>query len=290
MTTTRAGTFHSSGLAREVDQLMDILYAGGVNNPMDSIEQISYLLFLRLLWQRDEDGRSIDPNHQGIFSGEWKQYEWGRIATLTGDDLFNTLRSAIEQFDQLPGLTETGRLLFRQSTLKILDRPTLRAIVQGVHQLHIDAEGTKDPKGDMYEYLLGKIATSGTNGQFRTPRHIIDMIVQLVDPQAGERICDPAAGTAGFLLAANDHILRNNTSHADLDRGEVTGDLLEPGDDGCQDLHHDAGGDVGIHPKRDDGEVPQAAPREQVEESDQVVVLEEGTKLGTVDSRHGHVG
>jgi type I restriction enzyme M protein len=195
---------------------------------MDSIEQISYLLFLRLLWEREEDLKSLDRNHQGIFSGEWSQYAWGNITNLTGDELFNTLRQAIEGFEQLPGLTDTGRLLFRQSTLKILDRPTLRALVQGVHQMGITSQGTKDPKGDMYEYLLSKIATSGTNGQFRTPRHIIDMIVRMVDPQPNESICDPAAGTAGFLLAAHDHILRNNTSQADLDRGEVTGNMLEP--------------------------------------------------------------
>jgi type I restriction enzyme M protein len=94
----------------------------------------------------------------------------------------------------------------------------------------ITAQGTKDPKGDMYEYLLNKIATSGTNGQFRTPRHIIDTIVRMVDPQPNERICDPAAGTAGFLLAAHDHILRNNTSQSDLDRGEITGNSLNPSD------------------------------------------------------------
>ena len=228
MTTINNGNFHSSGLARQVDGLMDSLYSGGVNNPMDSVEQISYLLFLKLLWDKDEDWKAINPNHQSMFSKEWEQYAWGRIVNLTGDELFNTLRGAIEKFEDLPGLSDTGRLLFRQATLKILDRPTLRAIVQGVHEMSMVSTGTKDPKGDMYEYLLSKIATSGTNGQFRTPRHIIDLIVEIVDPQPDELICAPAAGTAGFLLSAHDHILKNNTSQADLDRGEVTGNMLEP--------------------------------------------------------------
>ena len=228
MTTINNGNFHSSGLARQVDGLMDSLYSGGVNNPMDSVEQISYLLFLKLLWDKDEDWKAINPNHQSMFSNEWEQYAWGRIVNLTGDELFNTLRGAIEKFEDLPGLSDTGKLLFRQATLKILDRPTLRAIVQGVHEMSMASTGTKDPKGDMYEYLLSKIATSGTNGQFRTPRHIIDLIVKIVDPQPDELICDPAAGTAGFLLSAHDHILKNNTSQADLDRGEVTGNMLEP--------------------------------------------------------------
>jgi hypothetical protein len=95
MTTVQNGNFHSSGLAREVDQLMNILYAGGVNNPMDSIEQISYLLFLRLLWDREEDWKLIDTNHQGIFSNEWTPYAWGNITNLTGDELYTTLRDAI---------------------------------------------------------------------------------------------------------------------------------------------------------------------------------------------------
>ena len=223
-----AENFHSSGLAQKVDQLMDILYSGGVNNPMDSIEQISYLLFLRLIWEKEQNYKSIDPNYNGMFSNEWKEYEWGRIYNLTGDELFTTFRRAIEKFIDLPDLTETGKLLFRQATLKILDRPTLRAVVQGVHEMNIETDGASDLKGDMYEYLLGKIETSGSNGQFRTPRHIIDTIVKMVDPKTGETICDPAAGTAGFLLSAHKHILRNNTSQADLERGEVTGNMLEP--------------------------------------------------------------
>ena len=99
MTTTQNDNFHSSGLAGEVDQLMDVLYSGGVNNPMDSIEQISYLLFLRLLWEREEDWKSIDSNHQGIFGNEWSSYAWGNISNLTGDELFNTVREAIERLD-----------------------------------------------------------------------------------------------------------------------------------------------------------------------------------------------
>ena len=86
----------------------------------------------------------------------------------------------------------------------------------------------RDLKGDMYEYLLSKLSMSGTNGQFRTPRHIIDLIVELVNPQAGQRICDPACGTAGFLISAFTHILRWNTKAADLKRGNVDGSMLKP--------------------------------------------------------------
>ncbi len=220
--------FQSSGLRQKVDQLMDILYAGGVNNPMDSIEQISYLFFMRMLWERDEMAASLSKKHKRLFSGEWARYGWGNFVTLTGDELFNALRDAIEKLHELPGLTATGRELFNRSTLKIYDRPTLRAVVQGVNQVDLEMHNGMDLKGDMYEYLLSKLTTAGTNGQFRTPRHIIEMIVQLVDPNPVERICDPACGTAGFLIAAFNHILRLNTSKADLAKGQPIGNLLKP--------------------------------------------------------------
>jgi type I restriction-modification system DNA methylase subunit len=220
--------FHSSGLRQKVDQLMDILWSGGVNNPMDSIEQISYLLFLRLLTERDEQLAQLDKKYRRFFSGKWVRFAWGNFVTLTGDALFDAVRSAIESIHELPGLSSTGKLLFNRATLKIYDRPALRAVIQSIHEMDLAAHNGDDLKGDMYEYLLSKISMSGTNGQFRTPRHIIAMIVALVDPQPGMRICDPACGTAGFLIAAFQHILKNHTSKAALAKGEPTGDLLKP--------------------------------------------------------------
>src|SRR6266446_421818 len=226
--TTNGSNFFSSGLRQKVDHLMNILWAGGVNNPMDSIEQISYLLFLRLLTEKDETYATLDKKYKRIFSGNWARYAWGNFVTLTGDNLFNAVRDAIEKLHELPELSETGKLLFSRATLKIYDRPTLRAVVQGIHNLDLAAHNGHDFKGDMYEYLLSKLSASGTNGQFRTPRHIIDFIVELVNPQAGQRICDPACGTAGFLISSFTHILRSHTKPADLKRGHVDGAMLKP--------------------------------------------------------------
>jgi len=220
--------FFSSGLRQKVDQLMNILYAGGVNNPMDSIEQISYLLFLRLLSEKDETVAAIDKKYTRIFSGKWARFAWGNFVTLTGDHLFNAVRDAIESLHELPDLTETGKLLFSRATLKIYDRPTLRALVQAIQGLDLEAHNGTDFKGDMYEYLLSKLSVSGTAGQFRTPRHIIDLIVELVNPQPGQRICDPACGTAGFLISAFTYILRQHTKSSDLKRGHVDGAQLKP--------------------------------------------------------------
>lgn len=221
-----AYTFQSSGIKGKVDQLMNILFAGGVNNPMASIEQISYLLFLRLLTEKDEVLGRLDRKYKRIFSGDWARFAWGNFVTLTGDELFEAIRAAIESLHELPSLSATGKLLFQRATLKIYDRPTLRAVVQGINEMDLAAHDGVDIKGDMYEYLLSRLAVSGTNGQFRTPRHIIDMIVSLVDPGPSLRICDPACGTAGFLVSAYNHILRKKTSKGSLARGHVDGDLL----------------------------------------------------------------
>jgi type I restriction enzyme M protein len=207
---------------------MNVLWAGGVNNPMDSIEQLSYLIFLRLLSERDEQAAHIERGYQRIFSGQWTRYAWGNFVTLTGNELFDTLRAAIEKLHQLPGLTSTGQELFRNATLKIYDRPTLRAVVQLIADLDFETHDGNDLKGDMYEHLLSKLSQSGTNGQFRTPRHIIDLIVALVNPAPGRRICDPACGTAGFLISAYKYILRQHTKSADLARGILDGSLLKP--------------------------------------------------------------
>ena len=118
---------------------MDILYSGGVNNPMDSIEQISYLLFLRLLTEKDEVLATLDKKYKRIFSGKWARFAWGNFVTLAGDNLFTAVRDAMESFRELPDLSETGKLLFSRATLKIYDRPTLRAVIQGIHSLDLAA-------------------------------------------------------------------------------------------------------------------------------------------------------
>ena len=207
---------------------MDILWSGGVNNPMDSIEQLSYLLFLRLISERDDEFAALSKKYTRIFSGEWTKFKWGNFVTLTGDQLFDAVRSAIEKIHELPDLSKTGKLLFERATLKVYDRPTLRAVIQVLNDMDLSEHEGVDLKGDMYEYLLNQIATSGTNGQFRTPRHIIDLIVALIDPQPNETMVDPACGTAGFIVSVFTHIKRKYTSKAELARGRITGDQLTP--------------------------------------------------------------
>lgn len=211
---------------------MDELFAGGVNNPMTAIEQVSYLMFLKSLTELDEHQQKIaelsGKKYESIFNGKISKFGWRVLSRLSGDELYNTLTEAFEHLHELPNLTQTGKTLFRQAHLKIYNRPTLKSVVSIIDGM--DFNNTEkydtDVKGDMYEYLLNRIAVSGTNGQFRTPRHIIKTMIELVKPKPSDLILDPACGTAGFLIEAYKYILRANTSEEELARGHDTGDKL----------------------------------------------------------------
>jgi type I restriction enzyme M protein len=226
--------FTNSDLKQKVDRLMDELFAGGVNNPMTAIEQISYLMFLKSLTELDEQQERIaklsGKDYESIFNGKITKFSWRVISRLAGDELYNTLSEVFEHLYELPKLSPTGKMLFRQAHLKIYNRPTLKSIVSIIDGM--DYNNTErydtDVKGDMYEYLLNKIAVSGTNGQFRTPRHIIKTMIELLQPKASDLILDPACGTAGFLIEAYKYIVRTNSSADELESGHITGDKLSP--------------------------------------------------------------
>jgi len=226
--------FVNSDLKQKVDQLMDELWAGGVNNPMTAIEQISYLMFLKSLTEMDEKQEQLQKimsnPHTPIFSNSWAKYSWRTVARLSGDPLYVALSEAFEKFYELPNLSPMGKILFRQAHLKIFNRPTLRSVVSIIEGM--DYNNTQkydtDVKGDLYEYLLSKISIAGTNGQFRTPRHIIKMMVNLIKPKAGQYILDPACGTAGFLIQAYLYIMEQNTGDEIKKEGHITWDKLRP--------------------------------------------------------------
>lgn len=221
--------FHSSGTKQKIDQTIDILYAGGVNNPMDAIEQISYLLFLKILTEKDKGRSAISKKYVSPFKESFKKYSWDYLIPLSGNELVKSIRAAIEKIHELPEMSQTGKMLFSKATLKIMDPPTLKAVMGVIDSLSSELIAESDVKGDAYEYLLKKLSASGTNGQFRTPRHIIDLIVKLVDPKIGDTICDPACGTGGFLISAYNHILEVNTSSETKQiNSPAYGDLLKP--------------------------------------------------------------
>jgi type I restriction enzyme M protein len=212
-------------LKTNIDSIMKTLHTGNITNPIEAVEQITYFIFLKLLWENENTLGNISTNYKKIFDKDNKKISWGSLITLTGSELFTRARDSLENLSKLPNMNASGKMLFRGSTLKIFSPSILRTVIQKIDKMNF-SNSEADPKGDIYEYLIGKIKVSGLNGQFRTPRNIIDMMVKIIDPKPGETICDPACGTAGFLVSSYKHILKQNTPKDDLKKNFVTGSNL----------------------------------------------------------------
>lgn len=226
--------FIGNGYHKRVDRLMDILWGSGVSSHQTIIEQINYLMFLRALSNRDAESEMLNPEHEDIvLKGELSKYRWDNLLSLNAEALYATLEEAYAHISEKTA-SQSIRLLYRNAHVKIYDKPTLRQIVHEVDALARDLsektkEGQHDIFGDMYEYLLSKLSAAGTSGQFRTPRHIIKFIVDIIDPKKGETILDPACGTAGFLVAAYKHLAEQYTSDKFREAGRSDAfDLLSP--------------------------------------------------------------
>jgi type I restriction enzyme M protein len=200
-------------LKSQVDQLWDKFWSGGLTNPMDAIEQFSYLLFLKRL-EDGENARQRQATRRGLEYTPRMPAEmrWGYWTQLEAVAALKHLKDAI--FPWFRTLGEEGSSFERymqNAECKINKASLLIEACKLIDQMEISQQN-QDVQGDLYEYLLSKLNTAGRNGQFRTPRHIIRMMVQMVNPQPRERIGDLAAGTAGFLVNAYQHILETHTS------------------------------------------------------------------------------
>lgn len=201
----------TGSLKNQVDRVWDTFWSGGISNPMDVIEQFTYLLFIR---QLDERQNELDqkkllgvPVHDEeiIFTTKQEDLRWKNLIQI-GDptELHDTMATRVFPFLKTMG-TGTLAALFQDASFGISSPSTLRKTMELINDLDIK---NRDITGDLYEYMLSKLATSGTNGQFRTPQHIIDLLVELMAPKLGERIIDPACGTAGFLINASEWMKR----------------------------------------------------------------------------------
>lgn len=204
---------------------MDIFFGAGVASHPTIIEQINYLLFMRALSQRDDELRLLGVNNPNeiVFDGELEKYHWDNLLTLNAEALFIALE---ECFRKIPESTtnKTVRLVFRNAHIKLFDKPSLRTVLHQINEFgkamdDSEHEGKRDVFGDTYEYLLSKLAQAGTSGQFRTPRHIIEFVVDVVAPKKGETIIDPAVGTAGFLVKAFEYLRKEYTNPATFQTG-----------------------------------------------------------------------
>jgi type I restriction enzyme M protein len=225
-----------TALRSQVDQLWDKLWAGGLSNPLDAIEQLSYLLFMKRLDDaenaREQSARRRGTEYDPIFKDA--KHRWSYWTNLKAEDGLKYVKDTV--FPALKEMGSTGssfELQMKEAEFKINKPSLLIEACKAIDQMKISQQN-QDVQGDLYEYLLGKLSTAKIAGQFRTPRHIIRMMVQMIAPLATERICDPAAGTAGFLVNAYQYILEQNTSREILEYDEdgmphhLTGDLLSP--------------------------------------------------------------
>jgi len=203
----------------QVDKIWESFWTGGVSNPLTVIEQFTYLLFIRRLDETQllEEKKAAmikKPISNAIFSEEQKEIRWSSFKNKEPQTMFDLFTKpivgGISVFDHMKQVGAENGVFAKYMSGATFMIPTPRVLDQVVQMIDKIKMEDRDTKGDVYEYLLSKIATAGTNGQFRTPRHLIRMMVDMVKPTKEDTICDPSAGTAGFLVAAGEYIHENH--------------------------------------------------------------------------------
>ncbi|WP_422936280.1 type I restriction-modification system subunit M [Sinomonas sp. P47F7] len=210
----------------QVDRIWNTFWSGGISNPIEVIEQITYLLFLKRLDDEQKRAESRanrlgEPVANPIFPAgfdpkgrSYKDFRWSRFTGFSRDELFTLFRDHIFGWlrEELPkqstGEESSYTQHLKDARFTVPNANVLGTVVDIIDRINMDG---RDTKGDLYEYMLSKLSTAGTNGQFRTPRHIIDTMVAMIDPRPLESICDPASGTSGFLVQAGEHLRREHT-------------------------------------------------------------------------------
>ena len=215
-------------LKSQVDTLWDAFWSGGISNPMEVIEQITYLLFLRgldqeqtlaerkarttgkpldrVIFPEGKDDTPVRDAHGNIVEDglDYAKMRWSYLASAAPDEQFMIMDQHVFPF--LHTLGGEGTSLAQHMATARFTIPTpglLSKVADLISEIPMD---NRDTKGDLYEYMLAKIATAGQNGQFRTPRHLIEMMVAMSEPMRDDIICDPACGTCGFLISAAEYL------------------------------------------------------------------------------------
>ena len=238
-------------LRRGIDRIRDYLFGGGYPNPAQNAEQLSFLIYFYMYEAADAARaraaqRPGASAHASAFEGEWNLHDprnarepgagtvprellrWSSWAhALNGERLVNWVREEVFPFHA--GLAANGVTDFMDGARLVIDEPTvLTQVVSQLNDLRLDRVDA-DTKGDLFEHVLRQIRQAGELGQFRTPRHVIRALARLVDPRIGETIYDPAAGTAGFLVGAWDHIRLANSSPAGIEEIDAEGKTVRRG-------------------------------------------------------------
>jgi type I restriction enzyme M protein len=198
-------------LKSQIDKVWEAFWTGGISNPLTVIEQMTYLLFIRRLdelqTQRELKANMLKmPIEHPIYKEDEYDLRWSRFRNLDPEIMFRSFTKEHGVFDFLRQVGQRNAAYARFMKGATFMIPTPRLLAQVVEMLSNIDMSDRDTKGDVYEYLLSKIASAGQNGQFRTPRHIIRMMVDMVQPKLDDVICDPSCGSAGFLTVAGEYI------------------------------------------------------------------------------------
>jgi type I restriction enzyme M protein len=198
-------------LRSQIDRIWDAFWSGGISNPLEVIEQITYLLFMRRLddlhtLEENKSARLKQPIEHRVFPAgkdlrkrPYEDLRWSRFKHFAPAEMFTVISEHVFPFLRtLGGNGSTYAHHMKDARFTIPTPALLARVVDLLDQVPME---DRDTKGDLYEYMLSKIASAGQNGQFRTPRHIIRLMVEMVAPGPKDIICDPACGTAGFLVA-----------------------------------------------------------------------------------------
>jgi type I restriction enzyme M protein len=208
-------------LKSKVDSIWNTLWSGGISNPLSVIEQLTYLLFIKRLdelhtLKERKAARTGQPIDEPVFDDTQEPLRWSRFKETAPEQMFETVRDQVFPFIKTLGQKseedgEGGSTYSHHMKDALFMMPTARVLANVVDQLDSIDMSDSDTKGDLYEYMLGKIASAGQNGQFRTPRHIIKLMVDMTAPTPKDVICDPACGTAGFLIAASEYLVKHHS-------------------------------------------------------------------------------
>jgi type I restriction enzyme M protein len=198
-------------LKSKIDKVWEAFWTGGLSNPLTVIEQMTFLLFIRRLDElqtvKESKANALKkPVEDPIFSEKEFELRWSRFKDTDPEVMYRLFTKPEGVFDFLRNIGNKSSAFSKYMKGATFMIPTPRLLAQVVEMLTNIDMADRDTKGDVYEYLLSKIASAGQNGQFRTPRHIIRMMVEMVEPSTEDIICDPSAGTCGFLTVAADYV------------------------------------------------------------------------------------
>jgi type I restriction enzyme M protein len=203
-------------LRSKIDRLWDAFWSGGISNPLEVIEQITYLMFIRRLddlqtLKENKENRTGQPIENPVYTEDDPQeLRWSVFTEMSPEDMYQVVADGVFPWlRRLGGEGSTYSLHMKDARFTIPTPNLLTKAVDTLDDLPLDSG---DTQGDLYEYMLSKIATAGHNGQFRTPRHIIQLMVEMMNPGPRDEICDPACGTAGFLVSAAEYVRRQHKS------------------------------------------------------------------------------